>query len=156
MAPVKKNPLDRLLAKAVLNEGSGCLEWLGCKDGGGYGMFAHNGSTQRAHRVSYEFHVGPIPAGLCICHRCDNRVCINPDHLFLGTLSDNVADMDAKGRRVMPIGVMHGSAKLTEDDVLSIRAASGGHGLLTDLARSYGVSRTQISNIRQGRYWLHV
>jgi hypothetical protein len=156
MAPVKKNPLDRLLARTRRNEQSGCLEWQGAKDGGGYGMFAYNGRTQRAHRISYELHVGPIPFGLCVCHRCDNRICVDPDHFFLGTKADNIADMDAKGRRAMPLGELHGCAKLTEDEVVAIRAASGGHGLLTDLARSYGVSRTQISNIRQGKNWSHV
>lgn len=156
MAPIKKDPLERLTSKSILDDTNNCLEWQGSKDQGGYGMFTYNGHSRRAHRVSYEIQVGPIPVGLCVCHRCDNRACINPSHLFLGTLADNNADRDEKGRHVPSPGILHGSAKLTEEDVLAIRGARGGWGLKTKLANEYGVSRTQIANIRAVRNWVHI
>lgn len=85
-------------------KGDGCWEWTGASQSAGYGIFTDDGRRQRvlAHRVSWGLHFGPIPDGLFVCHHCDNRICVRPDHLFLGTNADNQADMDAKGRRVPP------------------------------------------------------
>jgi hypothetical protein len=90
----------RYVSKPVLE---GCWEWTGAKDQSGYGRLASRTpdgrrTTVMAHRVSWEIHHGPIPPGLNPCHRCDNRGCSNPDHLFLGTQKDNVHDAIAKGR----------------------------------------------------------
>jgi hypothetical protein len=71
-----------------------CWEWQGYVDKLGYGRLG----KKRAHRMSYEKHKGPIPAGLMVCHSCDNRKCINPEHLWIGTQTDNMRDMAAKGR----------------------------------------------------------
>lgn len=82
----------------VVTTESGCWEWTGWR-AHGYGYFFHEGKDQRAHRVSYELFVGSIPDGLVVMHSCDNRPCVNPDHLSVGTQADNVRDMVAKGRQ---------------------------------------------------------
>lgn len=80
-------------------ESPSCWEWLAYRDRKGYGRFMVPGSkTSLAHRFSWELHRGPIPTGMCVLHRCDNPPCVNPAHLFLGTLQDNVRDMIQKGR----------------------------------------------------------
>lgn len=88
---------DRLLFRSVLTE-TGCREYTGWRNQSGYGRIKVAGKMPYAHRVAYEVWVGPVPEGLCVCHHCDNPACINPDHLFVGTATDNMRDMWAKGR----------------------------------------------------------
>lgn len=84
--------------KYIEEKESGCIEWIGGKDPNGYGRFSLSGKGDYAHRASYEIFKGPIPTGLCVCHKCDNPRCVNPDHLWLGTQTENIKDRDAKGR----------------------------------------------------------
>lgn len=133
---------------------SGYWEWRHTIDPiGGYGDVQSKGRIYKCHRISYEYNIGPIPDGLLVLHECDNRPCVNPEHLFIGTDADNVADMDAKGRRCVLRGSENGMAKLVEDDVRAIRAATTS-GIL--LAAQYDVSPSLISLIRLGRVWRHV
>lgn len=159
MAMIKDSiPLvTRLLARVDIDNCSGCWNWTGTGSADGYGQLAIGGRTQRAHRLSYSFHFGPIPKGMHVCHRCDNRRCLNPDHLFLGTNADNMADKVSKGRQSCTggrKGASHTLAKLTDGDIVAIRAATGISQ--RKLAKQYGVSQVNICFIRSGRAWKHI
>jgi hypothetical protein len=98
---VVSTPIHVRFWKHFQSDANGCWEWQGALSAAGYGRIVRPGSAATsapAHRVSWELHNGPIPDGLCVCHKCDNRKCVRPDHLFLGTQGDNNRDRDAKGR----------------------------------------------------------
>lgn len=136
---------------------SGCWEWIGSTNSLGYGQTWANGKSVPAHRYSYELAFGSIPDGLCVCHRCDNRKCVNPDHLFLGTYQDNVSDMIAKGRHRPNRGTNNGRAKLTDDQVVAIRERYNvGDVGVDDLAREYKVGSTTIGQVVRGEKWRHI
>lgn len=96
-----------------------CWLWTDKPNPKGYGSIGVSGKTYRAHRVSYELAYGPIPDGLNVLHTCDNRICVNPNHLFIGTQLENIQDRDIKGRQTR--GESHPRSKLTEDQVLAMR-----------------------------------
>ena len=83
---------------SLVDKSDGCWLWRGPQNGKGYGRIYHNKKRQVAHRIAYELTVGPIPDGLFACHKCDNPICVNPDHLFLGTQQDNMRDWTQKGK----------------------------------------------------------
>lgn len=132
-----------------------CWEWTACRNRGGYGVFQTSGSSQdTAHRVAHRLALGKIPDGMLVCHRCDNRGCVRPEHLFLGTDDDNRNDMIAKRRHRH--GAAHGMAKLSEVDVLGIRNARAGGETLQSIATRYGVNVGTIWKIATGKLWRHV
>ena len=102
-----------------------------------------------AHRLSWELHRGSIPDGMVICHKCDTPSCVNPDHLFVGTITDNNRDTVSKGRHKHGMG----TARLTEDDIRQIRAIDAPQDFVGDL---YGIGRNHVSNIKCGRKWAHI
>jgi hypothetical protein len=130
-----------------------CWVWTGrIKDGyGGYGR------NYLAHRLVWQEKFGPIPDGLFVLHNCptgDNRACCNPDHLFLGTKTDNARDRDEKGR--VARGESHGKVKLTENDVIAIRARKRCGERAASLAIEYGVTEGTIRNITGRHTWKHI
>lgn len=131
----------------------GCWIWSGYRDRKGYGRLLVDGQPERSHRLSYRLHKGEIPDGLCVCHTCDNRACVNPDHLFLGTRADNVADMCEKNRQRGLQGQDHRLAKLTDADVQEIRRLSQSN---IETANQFGVSRHTVWEIRNGKAWTHL
>lgn len=144
--------LERFNNKWVADT-TGCWIWTACTLPNGYGQIAIDGRTKRAHRVSYELHIGRIPKGLCVLHTCDVRSCVNPSHLWLGTCKDNHVDMMQKGRGASTKGERNGFSKLTEKQVLEIRAASGFH---RQIASRYGIGATQVGRIKRREEWMHI
>ena len=147
------NMRERFEAKVSPEPNTGCWLWTSAVRKVGYGMFWMNGAFHGAHRVSYELYVGPIPAGLFVCHRCDVRSCVNPVHLFLGTQAENMADMAAKGRSSR--GVRNSKARLDEDGVRRIRMLSP-HVPQREIGRRLGVNQSTIRDVLLGRTWRHV
>lgn len=136
-----------------------CWVWLKCKDKNGYGVFYDGKKNIKAHRYSYELYVNKIRKGLCCLHKCDNPSCVNPEHLFLGTMQDNMADKMSKGRHKTNAtkGSKNPFAKLTEKQVLEIRQKfSTGKYTKEGLGIEYKVSSTTIRNIIIKKKWKHI
>lgn len=136
---------------------SGCREWIGSRFLSGYGRLKKEGRTYRAHRMVWELVNGPVPEGMLVLHRCDNRACVHPGHLFLGTNEENMADMVAKGRasrnenKTYLRGERHHNAKLADSQVDEIRRRfERGGTSQTALAEEFGVSQTLVSQIVRG------
>jgi hypothetical protein len=135
-----------------------CWEWQGCRHHQtGYGTIRWGRRTAMAHRVAFEIHSGkPIPGGLKVLHRCDNRPCCNPNHLFLGTQHENVLDMVAKGRNPNYVGERNPRAKLSEIDVIAIRAGGYDHLSNRAVSKLFGVTDVLVGLIRRKKIWTHI
>lgn len=152
-ASLRQDPIVRFWQK-VSKRASGCWEWTAGCDGTGYGTF-WDGRMWGAHRYSWTIAYGLIPRGMCVLHRCDNPLCVNPAHLFLGTHQDNADDRESKGRGHMRRGTANGRSKLTEAAVLDIRRRyRPGNGI--ELAREYGVGKATVSRVVNRKHWGHV
>lgn len=164
-----KKQENRFYSKVNKQEIDQCWEWQQ-RNKFGYGVFLIKGREYRAHRIAYYLHYNQDPGKLLVCHKCDNRLCVNPHHLFLGTYADNNADRNAKGRQMKgdkhhyrtnpelrPIGTRNGSAKLTDDEVVAIRNQY--NELKTphrQLAELFSVTKSTITRVLSGNYWKHV
>lgn len=137
---------------------SGCHEWQAYRNPKGYGQWKPNNlPSMTASRVAYMIAHGEIDDNLLCCHHCDNRACVNPDHLFLGTAKDNLQDMIRKGRAVLSTkGEHHGRAKLTEADVLEIRRLHASGVSQRALSKKYEMSKALIHAIVHRKYWTHI
>jgi hypothetical protein len=144
--------IESRLTAGLSPGGNGCIEWTKARSTFGYGRItrgARGAGWAFTHRVAWELANGPIPDGMCVLHRCDNPPCCNPDHLFLGTLSDNTQDMIAKGRGSghRPSGEAHPDARLSDTDVAEMRRLAPSVGNYAELGRLFGVSKQHARNI---------
>lgn len=128
---------------------AGCWVFAGALNSSGYPSVGVGDKIVGGHRLAFETAYGPVPPGMCVCHRCDNRACVNPDHLFLGSNAENMADMRAKRRQAG--WSKKSSRKLTPEQVNEIRAV--GRGNLNELAERFGVSTQTVWAIQAGRKW---
>lgn len=157
--PVRRDPLhsekEHFMKKVDKKSEEECWEWKATIDLMGYGLFKRKvdgvWKNIKAHRASYVFAYGEIPTGLCVCHKCDNRKCVNPSHLFVGTHLDN--QMDKVNKKRQATGMTHGSRKLTSVDVEEIRNSDK---KINDLASQYGVVKNTILLIRGLYTWRNV
>jgi len=141
--------VKRFWDKVVKTEG--CWEWAAAKDSSGYGRFhVRVGKLEGAHRFSWELTHGPIPSGLSVLHRCDNRRCVNPGHLFLGTHAENMQDMKAKGRAA--VETAH-RTKLSRQEVDQVRQLAAQGYLQRHIGDQFGISQKQVSRIVSGENW---
>lgn len=148
--------------------GGACWQWVGSLNRNGYGQIRISGRTIKAHRASWVIHFGEIPGALHVLHRCDNRCCVNPDHLFLGTNDDNIADRMSKGRsralrgpehpfakrpELRPRGERHGRSTITEGVAVKILSATGTRKQIAD---AFGVTVVVVNNIKRRKTWKHI
>jgi hypothetical protein len=148
---------DRFLAK--VNRTDTCWLWVaGTRGSTGYGSMKVDGKVVDAHRISYSLFVGEIPAGMLVCHTCDNKLCVNPEHLFLGTPQDNVLDAVTKGRAHLDSLIIqrkegHWSAKITQEIADTIRQLYADGTTQKELAIKYSLSDSSVGSIVRNETW---
>ena len=147
-------PAERFASKYMPEPNSGCWLWCASVNAKGYGHFKWGaGDVRQAHRASWELHRGRVPDGQHVLHRCDNPACVNPEHLFVGSNDDNMADRIAKGRQTRLVGERNPRAILNERAVLAVRSSVEHEAVI---AARLGVSRATVHAIRTGRNWRHL
>lgn len=152
----RSRPISDRFWEKVQRQDVGCWLWTAARNKDGYGSFnlGMGCGTYLAHRVAWVLSTGEAPNGLEVCHRCDNPACVRPDHLFLGTHTDNVRDCVTKGRlhgHRYESGECHRMAKLTVNDVEAIRIATGTQ---REIGARYGISQMHVSRIKRGLRWV--
>jgi HNH endonuclease len=145
--PVAERFWDRV------NRGPGCWEWTAGLGSHGYGSLSVGGKLETTHRISWRLHFGPIPDGLHVLHHCDNKRCVRPDHLYLGSEADNSADRKARGRAGAARGEANPNHKLTTTAVAEIRRRLTAGETTRALGREFGVAASGISRIGSGQMW---
>lgn len=130
---------------------SDCWEWLGSTNNMGYGYLCFNGKTQGAHRISWELTYGLIPDGFFVLHDCDNRLCVRPSHLWLGTQADNQADKARKNRSAS--GEAHGRSRLKAIEIIKIRELSAQGLTQASIAKLFGIVQPHVNRIVHLSQW---
>jgi hypothetical protein len=157
--PFTKIPVtakNRFYSKILLPNENGCMEWAGKPGVHGYANFLWLGKSFRAHRFSFLLHNGYLPKDKDICHTCDNRKCVAPDHLWAGTKKENIHDMEDKKRSIHPKGEGIGTSKLKEIQVKEIKRLLK-NGLSPEkISTKYNVSAMTIRRIKNNITWKHI
>ena len=155
----KAERMEELFNKRVIKK-TGCWNFKGIPNSTGYFEIKIGGRVNpksiKAHRVSWIIHYGEIPDGMCVLHKCDNRRCTNPEHLFLGSHQDNATDREQKGRGNQCREENHNKAVLTVKKVKKIKELLGLGVMATKIARDFGVGNSTIYNIKHGNTWKNV
>lgn len=151
----------RFEVKYVVVPFSGCWIWTDALDKDGYGRLQLPGKRSiKAHRASYELHIGPVPKDKIVCHHCDVRCCVNPNHLYAGDCKDNVQDCIRRGRYVAGgkphLGERNGRAKLTETQAREIRQRADSGENRTSLAAEFHLNISAVDRIANRRSWRHL
>ena len=158
MSTIDDSVVARFWRKVKKTEG--CWRWTGETNGKGYGRIVqernHKAKNFLAHRVSWIIHYGSIPDGLCVCHKCDIRSCVNPDHLFLGTVKDNAQDMVRKNRNAVFLGERCGSSKCNDSQVIQMREEYANGTIIAKIAKEYNLSFRATAKIVRGETWKHL
>jgi len=149
----KRIPLEERFWTKV-NKTEGCWLWARALDTRGYGHIRDKGLSKRAHRVAWELSNGLVPVGMQVCHTCDVRHCVNPDHLFLGTSHENIRDAVDKGR--FQHGETSGSAKLRESDITDVFILNAAGWSQAKIGARLGVSGSTIGSILRGEKWSYL
>jgi len=156
---IKRPAEDRFWEKVEIKDDKFCWLWTGGKYYNGYGQFLKGPNKIGAHRFAYELTHGEISdKKMLVCHKCDVRDCVNPNHLFLGTYVDNFKDMNIKGRRVNADsrGEKNGRATINDDIVINMRKLYKELNNIAAVARKFNVSETQTARIVKNQAWKHV
>ena len=148
--------IDRFWPKVDIKSFDECWLWMAYEERNGYGVFRFNKKIWKAHRFSYLLHYGSIPNQLFILHKYDERLCVNPNHLFAGTNSDNMQDMISKGRNNHLFGNKHPNSKLTDEQVLTIIEKYKSGKTMQDLATEYNITVQAISQNIRGNLRKHL
>lgn len=153
---VTDSDIERFNSHVVANKENGCWEWFGSRSRKGYGFIRHKKRLWQTHRFVWFALHGDIPSGMYICHKCDNPRCCNPEHLFLGTSSENAKDAFSKNRRIARRGELNGGSKLNDAKVREILSMLKSGEKKRTIARRFGIGVDTIILINLGRRWAHV
>ncbi len=150
------NDIKEKYNKFIIKKGNDkCWDWKGCCPAPGYCQLRLGSKIYKAHRLSWIIHHGLIPAGMHILHKCDNKRCSNPNHLFIGTEKDNMNDCRNKNRTPL-VGTTHPNAVLTEYQVIFIKELLNMGVTNPTIAKMFSLQCPRISDIKCGRTWKHV
>lgn len=147
----------KFMQKVALIPFHSCWEWTGTRFNSGYGrFFDRHFKTQLAHRIAYQIFKGEVLDNLIVMHSCDNKTCVNPQHLFSGTNKDNTQDMISKGRKYPQLGSTNPQSSLDETQVLKIRAEYNAGAVQQQLAVKFGVTPANVNLIIKRKIWSHI